>query len=49
MPSEVSVTRRLATALVAIAVTFCVHATWINDLGIADKRGPALASNATEV
>jgi hypothetical protein len=32
--------RRLATALAAIAITFAVHAAWISDLGITDTRGP---------
>jgi hypothetical protein len=34
--------RRFATALAAIAMTFAVHAAWISDLGITDRRGPAI-------
>jgi hypothetical protein len=44
MPSTTSNPRRIATALIAIAVTFCVHGAWINDLGITDTRGPAISA-----
>jgi len=36
--------RRVTTALMAIAVTFCVHATWMSDLKITDTRGPAIVA-----
>ena len=44
MSSDLSISRRLASALVALAVTFCVHAAWISDLGAVDTRGPAISA-----
>jgi hypothetical protein len=44
MPSTTSNPRRLAFALIAVAVTFCVHGTWISDLGVTDTRGPAISA-----
>ena len=42
MSGNVATSHRLAIALVAIAVTFCVHASWMSDLRITDTRGPAI-------
>jgi len=44
MSSYTFTPRRVTAALVAIAVTFCVHASWMSDLGITDTRGPAIVA-----